>query len=92
MHDGTVNPVLGADVSGGFVLGHILADASYLMIALLVVAGDAGVPQGDVVSAGETVVLVIVILVGVGRLRTAPSSCSTARGMACMYVAENIFS
>ena len=58
-------------MSGGLVLGHILAGASDLVIGPLVIAGGAGMPHGDVVSAGETVVLIIVVLVGVGRLRAA---------------------
>ena len=70
-HDGLVNGAFGASMPGGFTLGHILAGASDLVIGPLVIAGGAGMPQGDVVSAGETVVLIIVVFVGVGRLRAA---------------------
>ena len=56
---------------GGFILGYVLTGTPDLVMGPLVVAGGAGMPQGDVVSAGETVVLVIVVFVGVGRLCTA---------------------
>ena len=56
-------------MAGGLVLGHIVAGAPLLMIALAVVARGAGMPNGHVISAGVAVVVVVVPFVGVG-LRT----------------------
>ena len=67
-HDGAVNAMLGTDVSGGFILGHILVGASGLMIALLVIVGGASLPESNVVHAGEAIIEIILPFVGIGRL------------------------
>lgn len=66
-----MDAAFGAVVSGSFVLGHVLAGASDLMMTLLVVASSAGVPEGHVVTTRVTIVLIVVEFVGVGRLLSA---------------------
>ena len=65
-HDGFVDTLFGGEVAKGFVLANILASASGLVVGFGVVASGAGVPDGDVVATGETVVLVVEVFVGVG--------------------------
>ena len=53
---------------GGFVGLYIGPGASLLVIAFAVVARRAGVPDGYVVSAGVTVIVVVAPLVRIGRV------------------------
>ena len=57
----------GSQVAEGFVLVHVLASACGLVVAFWLVACGAGVPDGDIVAAGETVVVVVEMFVVVGR-------------------------
>ena len=54
-------------MSGGFILGHVLAGASHLMITFAFVARSTGVPVGHVVSTRVAVVVVVEPLIWVGR-------------------------
>ena len=56
------------EMPGHFVGLDVGAGASLLMVAFAIVARCTGVPDGDIVSAGVTVVVVIVPLVGIGRV------------------------
>ena len=42
-----------------FILRDVLASAAGLMVALGVRAGGTGVPDGNIISTGETVVVVV---------------------------------
>ena len=53
-------------MSKGFILRNVLARAPGLMIEFGITAGGAGVPDGDVVAAGEAVVVVVEVFVVVG--------------------------
>ena len=65
-HDSFVDALFGGKVSQGFVLCHVLVHAPGLMIEFGITAGGAGVPDGDVVAAGEAVVEVVEVFVVVG--------------------------
>ncbi len=65
-HDGFVDASFGGEMSEGFVLCDVLARAPGLMVEFWIVAGGACVPDGDVVAARETVVVVIEMFVVVG--------------------------
>ena len=58
-------------MSEGFVRGDIPPVASDLVVGLPVVTGRASVPDGDVISTREAIILIIVPFVWVGRLPTA---------------------
>ncbi len=62
-------------MSQGFVLCHILARASGLMIEFGITAGGAGVPDGDIVATGEAVVEVVEVFVVVGRCGAGRGRC-----------------
>jgi len=53
-------------VSEGFVLCNVLARAPGLVVEFGIVAGGAGVPDGDVVAAQEAVVVIVEVFVVVG--------------------------
>ena len=65
-HDGLVNSAFAAVMSGGFILGHVLAGAPDLMMLLPVIAGGASMPQWDVISTGETIIQIIEMFVRIG--------------------------
>ena len=77
-----MDPNFGAEVAGSFILRHILPRASHLMVALAVVAGGARMPGGDVVSAGETIIPVVVVFVRVGS-GTGVVGCGGCRWYSC---------
>ena len=53
-------------MAGRLILGYVLACAPLLMIAFVVVASGAGVPDGHVIPARVAVVVVVVPFIGVG--------------------------
>ena len=65
-HDGLVFSALAACMSGGFILGHVLAGAPDLMMLVPVIAGGASMPQWDVISTGETIIQIIEMFVRIG--------------------------
>ena len=66
-------------MSQGFELRDVLACASSLVIHFGIVAGGAGVPQGDIVAAGEAVIVVVEVLCVVHRGSAAICQCGAGR-------------
>ena len=72
-HDCFVDATARASVAGCLILRHILPGASFLVIAFVLIASCAGVPNGNIIPAREAIVVVVVPLVGVGW-RIAPAT------------------
>ena len=70
-HDGFVDAALADIMSGLFVRTDVGAGAAALMIVLGVGTSLTGMPLGHIVSTGEAVVGVVVVLVVVERTRGA---------------------
>ena len=71
------------EMPGHFVGLDVGAGASLLVIAFAIVACCTGVPDGDIVSAGVTVVVVVVPFVGIGRVILAVVGWRRRRRNAC---------
>jgi len=65
-HDCFVDALFGGQVSEGFVLCNVLVRATGLVVEFGIFACGAGVPDGNVVAARETVVVVVEVFVAVG--------------------------
>ena len=67
-HDDFVDVAFTGEMPGHFVGLDIGTGASFLMIALAIIASRTGMPDGHVVSTRVTVVMVVVPLVGIRRV------------------------
>lgn len=71
-HDGSVDAAFGADVSSSLILCHILPCTANLVVGALVGEGHTGVPNWNIIAAGETLVVIVEVFVGVGWIVAAP--------------------
>lgn len=76
-HVDFVDGFFGDKVAKGFILGHVLASASGLVVEFRFVACGASVPDGDIVATGETVVVVVEMFGVVGRCVAACGGCES---------------
>ena len=72
-----MNGFFGDKVTKGFILGHVLASATGLVVLFGFVACGACVPDGDIVAAGKTVVGVVEMFCVVGRCVAACGGCAS---------------
>ncbi len=79
-HDCFVDSLLGDQMSQCFKLRNVLAHATSLVIHFRIVAGGAGVPQGNIIAAREAVVVVVEVFGVVHQHSAAIGKCGSRCG------------